>query len=103
MKAKNKPKIVVAMSGGVDSSVAAALLKKAGFDVVGVYMRQWAPEILGKECVWKRHWKSIRNLKGLFFWPATEPPFRRQPESRHFSGYVHPRRSFQGGFRWGSD
>jgi tRNA-specific 2-thiouridylase len=41
------------MSGGVDSSVSAGLLKKAGFEVVGIYMRQWAPEILGKECIWK--------------------------------------------------
>ncbi|PIU15885.1 tRNA 2-thiouridine(34) synthase MnmA [bacterium (Candidatus Gribaldobacteria) CG08_land_8_20_14_0_20_39_15] len=37
----NKLKIVVAMSGGVDSSVAAALLKQQGYDIVGIFMKFW--------------------------------------------------------------
>lgn len=41
MKEKNR-KVIVAMSGGIDSSVSAALLKRAGFDVVGVFMKFWA-------------------------------------------------------------
>lgn len=46
---KNKKRIAVAMSGGVDSSVAAALLCKAGYDVVGVSMKLWPKDFCGKQ------------------------------------------------------
>ena len=63
----SKTKVVVAMSGGVDSSVAAALLKQQGYDVTGMMLRLWSEP--GKEesnrCCTPDAMAQARRVAGL--------------------------------------
>ncbi len=54
--------IYVGMSGGVDSSVAAALLQSQGQQVVGVYMKNWTKPVGGADCPWRRDLADARAV-----------------------------------------
>lgn len=55
-------KVYIGMSGGVDSSVSAALLKDQGYDVVGVYMKNWSQDLPGFVCPWKEDYQDAKRV-----------------------------------------
>jgi len=69
---REKTKVIIAMSGGIDSSVAAALLKKAGFDVIGFFMRFWHESSAGN---WNRCCSSEAEKRAKMVAARLKIPF----------------------------
>ncbi len=89
-------RIVVAMSGGVDSSMAAALLVEQGYDVVGVMLRLWAEVRPGlpslNRCCSDEAVEDARRVAGAlgipFYLLNVERPFKERVVDRFIAGYA---------------
>jgi tRNA-uridine 2-sulfurtransferase len=54
--------VYVGLSGGVDSSVSALLLKQQGYKVVGVYMKNWSQDLPGMPCPWMDDYQDAKRI-----------------------------------------
>lgn len=69
------------MSGGVDSSLSAALLKKQGYDVTGVYMKNWSRDLPGMKCPWRQDYTDAKRVAVQLGIPFEMYDFEKQYRS----------------------
>jgi tRNA-uridine 2-sulfurtransferase len=80
MKNESKPKVLLAMSGGVDSSIAALLLKKQGYEVIGAFMKNWSDtkDPLTGRCAWRTERKMALKVSSQLNIPLITLDFEKQ-------------------------
>lgn len=80
-------KAVVGISGGVDSAVAALMLKDRGYDVVGLFMHNWEEEE-GGACTSADDWEDARSVASRLGIPVYSVNFAKEYMDRVFSYFL---------------
>lgn len=79
---------VVGMSGGVDSSVAAYILKEQGYNVIGLYMVNWEERDAGGACSAESDYADVLRVCALLDIPYYSVNFAAQYKERVFSYFL---------------
>ena len=86
MRENQKIRVVCGMSGGVDSAVAAHLLKKQGYDVIGVFMKNWQDD--GKGCSAMQDFEDVKSVCTAIDIPYYTVNFEQQYYDRVFTHFL---------------
>jgi len=81
-------KVIIGMSGGVDSSVAALLLKKQGYDVIGIFMKNWDEEDEFGVCSATEDYEDVRRVCDQINIPYYTVNFEKEYEERVFTYFL---------------
>lgn len=81
-------RVVVGMSGGVDSAVSALLLKRQGYDVIGVFMKNWEEQDENGVCTAESDWRDVQDVCEIIGIPYYSVNFAREYRDRVFSLFL---------------
>ena len=84
----NNKRVVVGMSGGVDSSVAALLLKQQGYDVVGLFMKNWEDDDTDEYCSSRQDLIDAASVADIIGIPLEAVNFSTEYKERVFSQFL---------------
>lgn len=84
-----KKRVLVGMSGGVDSSVAALLLQQQGYEVIGAFMKNWSKSVPGLEqCSWREDRFDARRVAVQLDIPLLTLDFEKEYTARVFEPFL---------------
>ena len=81
-------RVVVGMSGGVDSAVSALLLKQQGYDVIGVFMKNWEEQDENGVCTAESDWRDVQDVCEIIDIPYYSVNFAKEYRDRVFSLFL---------------
>lgn len=80
--------VVVGMSGGVDSSVTAALLKEKGYNVIGLFMHNWEEDDIDGYCTATEDYEDVKRVCNKLGIPYYSVNFAKEYQERVFSYFL---------------
>lgn len=89
IKMKKKPRVVVGMSGGVDSSVTAYLLKEQGYDVIGLFMKNWDDTDEDGHCTAAEDFEDVRQVCAQIGIPYYSVNFEKEYYQKVFTYFLN--------------
>ena len=88
MKKPEDTRVVVGMSGGVDSSVTALLLKEQGYDVIGIFMKNWDDTDEFGHCTAEEDYHDVRRVCDQIGIPYYTVNFEKEYMDKVFSYFL---------------
>tara|TARA_R100000306_G_C4382379_1_gene146497 strand:+ start:26723 stop:27859 length:1137 start_codon:yes stop_codon:yes gene_type:complete len=84
----NKERVVIGLSGGVDSSVSAWLLKQQGYEVVGLFMKNWEDDDDSEYCSTRQDWLDAASVADLLDIEIEAVNFAAEYKDRVFADFL---------------